>query len=325
MKGGWALTSNVQIDLSLVIPVFNECESINSLYKEIRKVLDQRPLVSAEIIFVDDGSSDDSVSVINSMLIEDSRIIVIELRRNFGQTAAMAAGFERSSGRVVVPLDGDGQNDPNDIWKLIDVMGPNFDCVSGWRKQREDKALTRKLPSIVANKLIVWSTGIPIHDSGCTIKAYDGDLLRSIPLYGEMHRLIPFYIHLAGGNITEIEVNHRPRVAGKSKYGISRTFRVLQDVIVARVQSDFARRPMHLFGNIGLFAITLGFTSAALSLILKLFESKDFVQTPLLMVASLFILMGLQFGLTGLLAEIILRKLNLGTNDRPYKIKQPKN
>ena len=311
------------IELSIVVPVYNEEESLSNLYSELCVSLQRRDLAS-EIIFVDDGSSDQSVKVIQDLISEKPTHHLIELRRNYGQTAAMAAGFESSKGRVVIPLDADGQNDPADIWKLYDFLGDDFDCVSGWRKTRKDKTFSRKLPSAIANRLILWATGIQIHDSGCTIKAYNGELLRSIHLYGEMHRLIPFYIHLAGGMVTELEVNHRPRDFGSSKYGISRTFRVIQDVLVAKVQADFARRPMHLFGNIGLISIALGAFAAVTSLVLKISGTRDFIETPLLQIASLLVVMGFQFALTGLLAEIVIRKVNLGATDRPYVIKKSK-
>lgn len=312
-----------RIELSIVIPVYNEEESLSILYSEICATLERREL-SSEVIFVDDGSSDLSVKVIQELISGNVSHHLIELKRNYGQTGAMAAGFESSKGRVVIPLDADGQNDPADIWKLYDFLGDDLDCVSGWRKSRKDKTFSRKIPSAIANRLILWATGIQIHDSGCTIKAYNGELLRSINLYGEMHRLIPFYIHLAGGMVTELEVNHRSRDFGSSKYGISRTFRVIQDVLVAKVQADFARRPMHLFGNIGLISILLGFFAAVTSVILKISGTRDFIETPLLQIASLLVVMGFQFALTGLLAEIVIRKVNLGAADRPYVIKKSK-
>jgi glycosyltransferase involved in cell wall biosynthesis len=311
------------IELSIVVPVYNEEESLKNLYSELCVTLQRRD-VTSEVIFVDDGSSDQSVEAIQNLISGNSTHHLIELRRNYGQTAAMAAGFESSKGRVVIPLDADGQNDPADIWKLYDFLGTDFDCVSGWRKTRKDKTFSRKLPSAIANRMILWATGIQIHDSGCTIKAYNGELIRSIQLYGEMHRLIPFYIHLAGGMVTEMEVNHRSRNFGSSKYGISRTFRVIQDVLVAKVQADFARRPMHLFGNIGLISVGLGTVAALSSVALKISGARDFTQTPLLQIASLLVVMGFQFALTGLLAEIVIRKVNLGAADRPYAVKKRK-
>jgi glycosyltransferase involved in cell wall biosynthesis len=314
--GGCAVT-----DLSIVVPVYNEHESVAALHAEILAALDARPDWDCEVIYVDDGSSDGSLAVLAGLAEGDPRTRVVELSRNFGQTAAMYAGFQTSTGRVIVPLDADGQNDPADIFRLVDRLADGYDCVSGWRADRQDKGLSRRLPSSIANKLIVKATGVDIHDSGCTIKAYDGDLLRSIPLYGEMHRLIPFYVHLAGGRVTELPVNHRPRTFGHSKYGITRTFRVIQDITVAKVQADFARRPMHLFGNLGAAVGLVGVLLAVLAVVLKVLGIRDLVDTPLLVLASLFLLAGLQLVIFGLLAEIMLRRLNLGEADRPYRIR----
>lgn len=292
------------------------------LHDEIAAVLDSRPQCAAEVIYVDDGSTDESLQILTDIARSDRRVSVIELSRNFGQTAAMYAGFQASCGRVVVPLDGDGQNDPGDIFRLADTLDQGFDCVSGWRVERQERQVSRRLPSLVANRMIVWATGVGIHDSGCTIKAYSGDMLRDIPLYGEMHRLIPFYVHLAGGRVTELPVNHRARTAGVSKYGIGRTFRVVQDILVAKIQSDFSRRPMHLFGSLGLALGVVGFLLMLAAVVLKLTGVRDLVDTPLVMLASMFFLGGLQLALFGLLAEILLRRLNLGASDRPYRVRR---
>lgn len=308
-------------DLSIVIPVYNEEGSLPSLHAEISAAMDLRPDCDYEIVYVDDGSSDLSVAVLRDLAEGDPHAVVVELSRNFGQTAAMYAGFQTSRGRVIVPLDADGQNDPADIFMLVDRLDDGFECVSGWRARRQDKGLSRRIPSTIANRLIVKATGVDIHDSGCTIKAYDADMLREIPLYGEMHRLIPFYVHLAGGRVTELPVNHRRRTFGRSKYGISRTFRVIQDITVAKVQSDFYRRPMHLFGNLGGIVGIVGILMALAAIALKIAGIRDLVDTPLLVLASLFLLAGLQLVIFGLLAEIIIRRLNLGDNDRPYRIR----
>jgi glycosyltransferase involved in cell wall biosynthesis len=309
------------MDLSIVVPVFNEEESVPGLHREIVDALSTRADLTYEVIYVDDGSSDSSLDVLKGIASTDPNVSVVELSRNFGQTAAMYAGFQSSRGRVIVPLDADGQNDPQDILRLVDRLDEGFECVSGWRANRQDKGLSRRLPSAIANRLIVKATGVDIHDSGCTIKAYDGDLLRGIPLYGEMHRLIPFYVHLAGGKVTELPVNHRARTFGSSKYGIGRTFRVIQDITVAKVQADFARRPMHLFGNIGALLGVIGIALGILALVLKLTGVRDLVETPLLVLASLFVLAGLQLVISGLLAEIMIRRLNLGADDRPYRVR----
>lgn len=309
-------------DLSVVVPVFNERESIPALHAEIVGALAARPDWDCEIIYVDDGSTDGSLDVLARLAEGNHITTVVQLSRNFGQTAAMYAGFQASVGRVVVPLDGDGQNDPADIFMLVDRLDDGFDCVSGWRANRQDRALTRRAPSAIANRLIVKATGVDIHDSGCTIKAYDGELLRDIPLYGEMHRLIPFYVYLAGGQVTELPVNHRARTAGHSKYGITRTFRVIQDVTVAKVQADFSRRPMHLFGNLGAILGLVGLLLVLAAIVLKIAGVRDLVETPLLVISAIFLLAGLQLGLFGVLAEIMLRRLNLGAADRPYRIRK---
>jgi len=246
--------------------------------------------------------------------------IALRLKRNYGQTAALDAGFQASRGRVVVALDADGQNDPHDIYSLVDALEPEFDCVSGWRQNRQDARLARKLPSQIANWLIAKATSIPIHDSGCTLKAYRGDALRDLTLYGEMHRLIPFYIYLAGGRITERPVNHRARIHGKSKYGLSRTFRVLQDIVVAKVQDQFSKRPMHLFGNVALFIFLIGTVLALTAATLKVLGIRTLVDTPLLVLGAFFFLGSLQIFSTGLITEILLRKLYLASDKRDYRL-----
>ncbi len=305
--------------ISIVIPVFNEEDNVGLVHDELLATLLKRPDWDYEIIFVDDGSTDKSLASMKDLLGVDQKTVVIELSRNYGQTAAMYAGFQASSGEVIVPLDADGQNVPADIFQLVDKLAEGFECVSGWRRDRKDKGLSRRVPSWAANRIISKTTGISLHDSGCTLKAYDADVLKSIPLYGEMHRLIPFYVYLAGGRITEMEVGHRPRMSGQSKYGISRTFRVLQDIIVAKVQSDFARRPMHLFGSIGSVLILSGFVLALFAFILKIFSVRNLVDTPLLVLSTLLVLGGLQLVISGLVTEIIIRKLQLGVSDTPYK------
>lgn len=308
--------------LSIVIPVFNEADSLLELAQSIETTLNLRPQVSSEVLFVDDGSTDGSQEVLRTIESQFDRVRVIELTRNYGQTAAMYAGFQESIGETIIPLDADGQNDPADIWRLSDRLDEGFDCVSGWRKNRQDKGISRRLPSFIANRLLAKTTRVTIHDSGCTIKSYNGNLLRTIPLYGEMHRLVPFYIYLAGGKITELEVAHHPRVHGKSKYGISRTFRVIQDILVARVQADFASRPMHLFGNIGAGVAGLGVLSFLIAISLKLTIPLDFVETPLPIVGTLFILGGLQIAISGLTTEILVRQYRLGNSQRTYRIKE---
>lgn len=313
----------MKMHLSIVIPVYNESESLKKLCSEVLNELNKRKNINFELIFVDDGSTDDSLSILNSLARNNSKITVIELSRNFGQTAAMYAGFQNTKGNVVIPLDADGQNVPNDIYRLYDeLIDGGYDCVSGWRFDRRDKGITRKLPSYIANRMLASATGVLIHDSGCTLKAYSGDLLRSIPLYGEMHRLIPFYVYLSGGKISELKVGHRSREFGKSKYGLSRTFRVLQDIVVARVQYSFSRRPMHLFGNIALGSTFVGLSLLLASIFLKIFGIKDFVETPLLVLSTIFILAAVQILTSGLIAEMLVRQFSFQGGNPTYRIRK---
>jgi glycosyltransferase involved in cell wall biosynthesis len=302
--------------------MLNEEDSILPLLVEIESVFSGIPKVAYEVIIVDDGSIDRSVERVKMQSRNDKRLILVELRRNFGQTAAMAAGIDRTRGKVIITLDADGQNDPKDIPKLLERFFEGFDCVSGLRINRQDRFLSRKLPSILANRIIKRVTKLEVSDYGCTLKVYNGDLLRSIPLYGDMHRLLPFYVALAGGNITEMPVNHRSRKFGTSKYGIGRTFRVINDLLVAKVQESFFTRPMHLFGNmaIGLLVISLVFGSGAVYL--KMTGQKDFTQSPLLLASGICILTGLQFITTGLLSEIVLRRLSFASKEQRYATRE---
>lgn len=308
-------------DLSIVIPVYNEIDNLLPLDQELTISLAKMKGISHEVIYVDDGSTDGSLTKLHEIVAASPNRKLIEFSRNFGQTPALYCGFQESVGDVVIALDADMQNDPADIPRIYHEVLKGTDCVSGWRKSRQDKGISRKFPSWVANRLLAKATGVLIHDSGCTLKGYNGELIRSIPLYGEMHRLIPFYVFLAGGSISEIEVNHRMRIHGKSKYGISRTFRVLQDIIVARVQAEFAMRPMHLFGNLGMGSFLIGCFLFLIAIGLKLVGLRNFVETPLPTLSSLFVLAGLQIVAVGLLAEIIIRRMSLGGESRVYRVR----
>jgi glycosyltransferase involved in cell wall biosynthesis len=304
--------------LSIVVPMLDEEDNIIPLLLEIQKELAENKIDKFEIIVVDDGSTDSSASRVREHSQKHSSIRLIRLRRSFGQTAAMAAGIDYSHGKAIVTIDADGQNDPKDIHKLLEKHKEGFDCVSGRRLKRKDKFITRKLPSLLANWIIQRVTKLEIHDFGCTLKVYDGDLLRSIPLYGDMHRLLPFYISLAGGKVSEIGVNHRPRKFGKSKYGIARTFRVINDLLVAKVQGSFFTRPMHLFGNLGLFLMTLSGVAGISAVYMKFMGERDFIESPLLLMSGVLLLTGLQMLFTGFLAEIILRRFSYTTRDQRY-------
>jgi glycosyltransferase involved in cell wall biosynthesis len=298
--------------------MLDEEDNIIPLLLEIQKELAENKIDKFEIIVVDDGSTDSSASKVSEHLQEYPYIRLIRLRRRFGQTAAMAAGIDHSHGKAIVTIDADGQNDPSDIHKLLEKYKEGYDCVSGRRLKRRDKFITRKLPSMLANWIIQRVTKIAINDFGCTLKVYDGELLRSIPLYGDMHRLLPFYISLAGGKVSEIGVNHRPRKFGKSKYGIARTFRVINDLLVAKVQGSFFTRPMHLFGNLGLFLMTLSGVAGIAAVYMKFTGERDFIESPLLLMSGVLLLTGLQMLFTGFLAEIILRRFSYTTRDQRY-------
>lgn len=298
--------------------MLNEEDNIIPLLLEIEKELVENKIDEFEIIVVDDGSTDSSSSRVTEHSQKHPSIRLIQLRRRFGQTAAMAAGIDHSNGKAIVTIDADGQNDPRDIHKLLEKFKEGFDCVSGRRLQRKDNFIARKLPSLLANWIIQRVTKLQIRDFGCTLKVYDGELLRSIPLYGDMHRLLPFYISLAGGKVSEIGVTHRPRKFGKSKYGIARTFRVINDLLVAKVQGNFFTRPMHLFGNLGLILMTLSGLAGSAAVYMKLSDERDFIESPLLLMSGVLLLTGLQMLFTGFLAEIILRRFSYTTRDQRY-------
>lgn len=304
--------------LSIVVPMLNEEDNIIPLLMEIQNELAENKIEKFEIIVVDDGSTDLSASRVTEFSQKYPSIRLIRLRRSFGQTAAMAAGIDHSYGKTIITIDADGQNDPKDIHKLLEKYEEGFDCVSGRRLKRKDKLITRKIPSLLANWIIKKVTKIEIHDFGCTLKVYEGELLRSIPLYGDMHRLLPFYISLAGGKVSEIGVAHRPRKFGKSKYGIARTFRVINDLLVAKVQGSFFTRPMHLFGNLGLILMTLSGVAGIAAVYMKFTGERDFIESPLLLMSGVLLLTGLQMLFTGFLAEIILRRFSYKTRDQRY-------
>jgi len=315
------MTKLSAVQTSVVIPMLNEEESIVPLLEEIRSTFHSLKNSRFEVIVVNDGSTDSSAEKVKTYSKEHPFVKLVSLRRRFGQTAAMAAGIDRSRGKIIVTLDADGQNDPKDIPQILAKMTEGFECISGRRFNRQDKYLSRKAPSLIANWLIRKITKIEINDFGCTLKAYDGDLLRSIPLYGDMHRLLPFYISLAGGRIAEVNVNHRARKYGVSKYGLARTFRVINDLLVAKVQGSFFSRPMHLFGNLGFVLLSLATILASLAAYMKLIGDRDFIESPLLLVSGICILTGLQMIFTGFLAEIILRRFSFASKEQRYVVR----
>jgi glycosyltransferase involved in cell wall biosynthesis len=291
--------------LSVVIPLFNEEENIQLLHERLRKALD--PLAQEyEILFVDDGSTDRSLSLLEKIQADDKRVIVLSLRRNFGQTAAFAAGFDFARGDVVVTMDGDLQNDPTDIPKLLEMIKDN-DLVSGWRKKRKDPFFTRRFPSIIANWLISKVTGVKLHDYGCSLKAYRREVIKNLKLYGEMHRFIPAVASWYGVRVAEVETVHHPRLHGKSKYGISRTIKVVLDLITVKFLQSFSTKPIQFFGPVGVLSGFLGFLILLYLTIDKLFFGNPIGGRPLILLGALLIIVGIQLIGMGLLGEMLVR------------------
>ena len=292
--------------ISVIVPVYNEEESLPELYGELKAVIDREPW-DAEIIMVDDGSTDQSAMVIAKMAEHDVRVRPVRFARNFGQTAAILAGIDHSEGDVIVPMDADLQNDPNDIPRLIALIGQGYDVVSGWRKNRKDRLWTRKVPSMLANRLISRWTGVELHDYGCTLKAYRATALKGQQLYGEMHRFIPIYASARGGRICELEVNHRPRQFGTSKYGLGRTFKVLLDLLTVKFLSGYTTKPAYLFGGIGFAVIGVGILCALGAIVEWLVWDAWQHKMTVLMLAAFFVTNGVVLLCMGLLAELTVR------------------
>jgi glycosyltransferase involved in cell wall biosynthesis len=304
------------IDLSVLIPVYNEAGNVVPLHEELDKVLREGSL-RYELIFVDDGSRDGTTGKLAAIQKADpEHVRVAFLRRNCGQTAALSAALDLARGEILVPMDGDRQNDPADIPRLLAKLDEGYDVVSGWRKDRHDTLITRKIPSMIANKLVARISGVALNDFGCTMKAYRRRVLEGVRLYGEMHRFIPIFATWQGARVTELVVNHRPRTQGKTKYGLGRTFNVVLDLILIRFLQRYAQRPIHLFGRIGLWSIFFSFVSFGAMLYFKYvfpwptglpYEPKTFVETPLPMLTVMFALGGVQSILLGVLAEMVMR------------------
>ncbi len=310
---------NLDPELSIVIPVYNEAENVDPLYGELSSVLDRLDR-SYEVIVVDDGSNDDSFIRLKAVHRRDTRWRVVRFRRNFGQTAAFSAGFSTASGRIVVTLDADLQNDPRDIPRLLAKMAEGYDIVSGWRTDRKGSFLSRRLPSLLANRLISGVTGVALHDYGCSLKAYRSEVIKNVKLYGELHRFIPALASWMGIDVAEIPVNDRSRRFGANKYGIKRTFKVLLDLITVSFLLSFATRPLHVFGGLGLVAGTLGMLMGLYLTALKLVLGQDIGQRPLLLLAVLLLVLGVQMVSIGLLAEMVMRTYNESQNKPIYVV-----
>jgi glycosyltransferase involved in cell wall biosynthesis len=296
-------------EVSVFLPVFNEEPNLRPLHEKLDQSLAQLNR-TAEIIYVDDGSSDGSLSVLREIARNDSRVRVIALRRNYGQTPAMAAGIHAARGQVLIPMDADLQNDPADITRLLDKLDEGYDVVSGWRKNRRDPLITRKIPSQMANWLISRIGGVPLHDYGCSLKAYRRESLEDVQLYGEMHRFIPIYASWSGARVAEIPVEHHARTMGKSKYGLSRTIKVVFDLMTIKFMASYQTKPLYVFGWVGLLTLIVSFLCAVLAFLMKFAgwpHQADFVQTPLPVLTTVLFVLGIQFFLMGLLAEMLVR------------------
>ncbi|MBY0360024.1 MAG: glycosyltransferase family 2 protein [Candidatus Obscuribacterales bacterium] len=307
-------------ELSVLIPVYNEEESLPHLYQKLRSELDalQR---SWELIMVDDGSKDSSWSILQKIAAEDKRVRCVRFVRNFGQTAALSAGIDYASGEIIIPMDADLQNDPADLNLLLSKLDEGFDVVSGWRKDRQDEFFTRLIPSWTANKIISVISGVRLHDYGCSLKAYRHEVIKNVRLYGEMHRFVPIYASWMGARVTEIPVTHHARKFGTSKYGLSRTFKVVLDLILVKFLSSYATKPIHIFGSMGLLSIVGSIVAFSWMVILKLFYATSFISTPLPILVAVLALLGVQFIFMGLLAEIIMRTYHESQGKAIYCVK----
>lgn len=310
------------IQISVIVPVYNEQDNLKPLYDEITGSLDGK--YTFEIIFTDDGSTDDSCEILKDIADNDQRVKVIFFRRNFGQTAAMSAGFDHAKAEIIIPLDADRQNDPADIPELINKLNQGYDIVSGWRKDRKDKTVTRKIPSKMANWIIGKLTGVQLHDYGCSLKAYRSEVLKQINLYGEMHRFIPALASWSGAKITEIPVNHRPRTAGVAKYGLERTVKVILDLMTVKFLGSYATKPIYIFGGLGIFS-GMGSILSGLAVLYMKYISETRLsmnRNPLLVLCAILFIATIQFMLMGLLAEMMVRTYH-ESQDRPiYVIKE---
>ena len=316
------LTYNqISPDVSVIVPVYNEVESIPKLIEAIATAFTTIEC-TYEIICIDDGSRDGTVDVLRNLTATRDNLIAIFLRRNYGQTPAMAAGFYHASGKVIISLDADLQNDPQDIPLLLDKLAEGYDLVSGWRKERQDDAVTRLLPSKIANWLIGKVTGVKLHDYGCSLKAYRAEVLADLELYGELHRFLPALAFIEGAKIAEIPVRHHPRRYGKSKYGLGRTFRVLMDLLTIWFMKTFLTRPMHVFGFLGLMLMLLGLALGGYLSFLKLILHQSIGDRPLLILVVILILTGIQLFGFGLLAELLMRTYHESQGRPIYRVRE---
>lgn len=307
--------------LTIIIPVYNEEQNIPLLYDKLVEFFSTNQH-TWEAIFIDDGSTDKSFQELQKISDKDHRVTVIKFVRNFGQTAAMAAGIDFANGRVIIPMDSDLQNDPVDITNLLNKLDEGYDVVSGWRKDRHDALLNRKIPSWIANGIISWISGVKLHDYGCSLKAYRKEVVKGIRLYGEMHRFLPIYASWQGARVTEIPVIHHARKYGESKYGISRTIKVILDLITVKFMSTYLTKPIYVFGLSGLLCLFISFAAFVWMVVLKYCYETTFIETPLPVLVSMFFLVGVQLVLMGLLGEMIVRTYYESQDKRIYIIEK---
>ena len=311
-------------EISIFLPVLNEEPNLRPLHARLDEALHKLGR-TAEIIYVDDGSTDDSLNVLRDLAQLDPRVRVIALRRNYGQTPAMAAGIDAARGEVLVPMDADLQNDPADIARLLEKIDEGYDVVSGWRRNRQDRLITRRIPSMIANRVISWIGGVPLHDYGCSLKAYRRESLADVHLYGEMHRFIPIYASWSGARVTEIPVEHHARTMGTSNYGLSRTIKVIFDLMTIKFMASYQTKPLYVVGWAGLLTFLVSLVCAVFAFLMK-FASwphhADFVQTPLPVLTMVMLVLGIQFFLMGLLAEMLVRTYHESQAKRIYAVRE---
>jgi glycosyltransferase involved in cell wall biosynthesis len=312
-------SSGAEFDITVAVPIYNEEDNIPLLYERTRDALDALGR-SWELILVNDGSKDGSAVRLDALAAADSRVVVIHLSRNYGQTAAFMAGLDHARGEIIVPMDGDLQNDPADIGRLLAKLDEGYDVVSGWRKDRQDHAIKRNLPSRIANSMISRVSGVHLHDYGCSLKAYRREVLDGVKLYGEMHRFVPIYAAWNGARVGEMAVTHHPRIHGESKYGLERIVKVVLDLLVVKFLFKYAGKPIYVFGGFGLFSILLSFRFGAWALGLKFFSGTSLIQTPLPLLAVFLFMIGIMSILMGLLAEMINRTYHESQSKAVYRV-----
>ena len=308
------------LDLSVVVPVYNEAPNLAELYRELTDTLAAGSR-TYELLFIDDGSTDEGFRILAGLQARDPRVRVVRFRRNFGQTAAFSAGFALARGRVIVTSDGDGQNDPRDIPALVSRLDEGFDIVCGWRRDRKDTWLTRRLPSKIANWLISRATGVDLHDYGCSLKAFRADVVKPLRLYGEMHRFIPAIASEYGVSVSEMVVNHRARTQGQSKYGLSRTVRVILDLLTVKFLLRYSTRPLQIFGLVGLVLGSVGALVLGYLGYVRLFSQQAIGDRPLLLLGILLVFAGMQLLTIGLLAELQARTYHESQNKATYVVR----